>query len=135
MKLTYGNRACEFAVAENLVLPEGYPEDTVRYALQRFFSRDERLRYDCTRRSVACRFASGSRKEQTVRYEIPAGEMELPRGRCLVKVRIDEKGAEVLSFRICRERLGGSGESRITVRTPGKRKKNRDPRKGSRQDD
>lgn len=123
MKIVYGNRACEFTFAEDLVLPAGYPEDTVRYALQRFFRRDDRLRYDCTLRSLQCRFASGRGKQQTVRYEIPAEQMELPRGRGLVRVKIDPEGVEVQNFRICREREEEKDRKRIIVFSGRRRKK------------
>lgn len=100
MKLNYGSRCCEFYTEENLRVPAGYPADTVAYAIRRLFQTEERVRYDCTLRSVRLRLiARGGGQEQRVRYVVPAPRMGFRRGYCEVDAVVDAEGIRVQAFR------------------------------------
>ncbi len=112
-KMICGTRVCEVTVINNYSLESGISarleRDTVKYAVERYFSRSEKYRRKCTYESWQMRLAKGKqRKNHAFSYLIPAALMELPGRWVMVSGMIDAAGVKINQVEIItnKDRLG-----------------------------
>ncbi|MCD7883722.1 MAG: hypothetical protein LUI87_08480 [Lachnospiraceae bacterium] len=104
MKMKNGSMVCEISVASDAVyvsyVPCVYQNDTICYAVKRFFARCGKLCRECTFESWQNRVGKRKKKNCRFCYLIPALLMELPGEWVRVTGVIDERGAEVQKIEI-----------------------------------
>ena len=107
MKINCGTICCDITVSEKFSysIESGirceYPQDTIEYALRRFFSRNESIRKAAPRESLQMRLAKGrGRRPHYYTYCIPAKQLELPGSWAVVKLYIDNVGITVSSLKL-----------------------------------
>lgn len=118
MNMNYRTRTCELTFDTNFTFSFGsiircdYPEDTIKYAIQRFFIKNEQMRRDCTYESWQIRLASGKkRRPRYYKYLIPAKRLELPGSWARVILSIDASGVTVKKLDLLRNFPMVSGHS------------------------
>lgn len=117
-KMEYQNTICEVEVVSDAVIrkgvPCGYENDTIAYAVERFFTQCKRFRRECTKECWEIRVAKGkNRHARSFSYLIPSVLMELPGGWVRLAGSINAAGVhikkiELLSTHPC---FAGSGLS------------------------
>ena len=99
-KMNYGSYGCEISVKEDFMFSVpgsyGYERDVVAYAVERFFSKNEKMRKEFTQESWKIRLAKGKRnKQHEFSYTIPANLMELPGNWIKVSGKVESAGVIV----------------------------------------
>lgn len=99
-KMVYGSIVCEVSVVTNCRIIGydcgDYVKDSIIYAVEKFFSKFEKIRRDCTYESWQLRITKRrKRKNRRFWYIIPAVLMELPGNWILVCGDIDPVGVNI----------------------------------------
>ena len=99
-KMVYGSIVCEVSVVTNCRIIGydcgDYVKDSIVYAVEKFFSKFEKIRRDCTYESWQLRITKRrKRKNRRFWYIIPAVLMELPGNWILVCGDIDAVGVNI----------------------------------------
>ena len=99
-KMNYGSLTCEISTTEKCTIISqelcDYEEDTIIYAVERFFAQCTHLSKECSKISWQFRIAKGkSPKKQQFMYIIPAVLMELPGNWVKINGNIDAVGVNV----------------------------------------
>lgn len=105
-KIVNGSLVCEFKVDDNFSFYSEvdceYENDTIRYAVEKFFAHAEDFNKSCTRQSWECRIAKRRNdRKRKFSYVVAASSMELPGTWVQVMGQIDQIGACVRKVKIC----------------------------------
>ena len=113
MSMQYKNLSCRFEFAKTFSFSgfkaDEYGEDTVLYALRRFFCNNPRVLKNFVTLSWKLRFAKGSeRKPHFFILTAPASMFELPCGRVWVRLKVTASGVTVLAYTLFERKVNAS---------------------------